>query len=272
MINGRVRTGYSHRLPILGYPAGDKSLFTARDQILNQWLSDYYYKEFEAETKEKSYLKAGVPLMQGRYRRCASQQGNALYMLLKLGLDCERIDKLVERLLHWQWPDGGWNCDKIPSADTSSFMETILPLRGLALYAKVRKNKKAKDAAKKASEVFLSRKLYKRKSDGMVIHPEFTMLHYPLYWHYDILHGLKVMAEAGFIKDPRCRDALDLLEQKILPSGGWPAEKRYYTKVSKDIKLGADYVDWGGTSIKNMNEWVTVDALHVLKEAGRIKE
>lgn len=254
----------------IGYPPGDKSLFTARDQLLNQWLSDYYYKEFEVQSKEKSYLKAGVPIMQGRYRRCGSQQGNALYALLKLGLDSERIFNLVERLLHWQWPDGGWNCDKNPSADSSSFMETLLPLRGLALYTKLRKNKKAKDAAKKASEVFLTRKLFKRRSDDKVIHREFIALHYPLYWHYDILAGLKVMAEAGFIKDSRCNDALDLLEQKMLPSGGLPAEKRYYTKVSNTFKLGADYVDWGGTSIKKMNEWVTADALYVLKEAGRI--
>jgi len=29
-------------------------------------------------------------------------------------------------------------------------------------------------------------------------------------------------------------------------------------------------VDWGGTSKKRMNEWVTVDALYVLKEFGRL--
>ena len=34
----------------------------------------------------------------------------ALYFLLKLGLESERIHDLVERLLHWRWPDGGWNC------------------------------------------------------------------------------------------------------------------------------------------------------------------
>ena len=52
-------------------------------------------------------------------------------------------------------------------------------------------------------------------------------LHYPCYWHYDLLAGLKVMAEAGFIGDPRCREALDLLESKRLPGGGFPAEARY---------------------------------------------
>ena len=63
--------------------------------------------------------------MEGRYRRCGSQQGNALRSMVRLGLADERADKLAERLLHWQWPDGGWNCDRNPSADTSSFMETL---------------------------------------------------------------------------------------------------------------------------------------------------
>jgi hypothetical protein len=29
----------------------------------------------------------------------------------------------------------------------------------------------------------------------------------------------------------------------------------------------SDYVDWGGTAAKRMNEWVTVDALAVLHAA-----
>ena len=48
-----------------------------------------------------------------------------------------RTDELVNRLLKWQWPDGGWNCDKRPEADSSSFMETLIPLRALALYASI---------------------------------------------------------------------------------------------------------------------------------------
>jgi hypothetical protein len=37
------------------------------------------------------------------------------------------------------------------------------------------------------------------------------------------------------------------------------------------LKLGNDYVDWGGTSKVTMNPWVTADALYVLKAAGYIK-
>jgi len=30
------------------------------------------------------------------------------------------------------------------------------------------------------------------------------------------------MADAGFIRDARCKDALDLLQSKRLPDGGFP--------------------------------------------------
>jgi len=252
----------------LGYPPGDESLFPIRDRVLRLWLSEFFYKEFDAESKADAYKKEGVPRVNGRYRRCASQQGNALFFLTQLGLLDERRRNLVERLLRWQWPDGGWNCDKNPAADTSSFMETMLPMRGLALHARVNNDPAAKKAALKAAEIFLRRQLFRRRTNGKAMHPEFLKLHFPLYWHYDILGGLKAMADLHLLRDRRCSAALDLLEAKALKGGGWPAEARYY-RVSSKIALNADYVDWGGTSKARMNEWVTADALGVLSAAGR---
>lgn len=40
--------------------------------------------------------------------------------------------------------------------------------------------------------------------------------------------------------------------------------------VSSEIALGNDYVDWGGTGTKRMNEWTTTEALYVLRTAGRL--
>jgi hypothetical protein len=254
----------------LGYPEGDERLHPIRDRLMELWLGPGYFREFEARTKADSYRQRGVPVMQGRYRRCASQQGNALYSLITLGIADERADALVERLLHWQWPDGGWNCDRDPAADTSSFMETLLPMLGLAAYVRTNRHVAAGKAVRRASEVFLERRLFKRISNGKVIHPEFVSLHYPLYWHYDYLGGLKAMTQIGRIRDERCTDALDLLEQRRLSDGGWPAEKRYYKVDPRAMQANTDYVDWGGTSVKRMNEWVTVDALAVLRAAGRL--
>jgi hypothetical protein len=254
----------------LGYPRQDEALEPLRDQVLDMWLHDDFYVEFEVATKAASYSRSGVPRIQGRHRRCASQQGNALLFLTRLGLADERTEKLVERLLHWRWPDGGWNCDRNPSADSSSFMETRHAMLGLFAHAERTGDKRAREAALGAAEVFLERRIFKRLSDGKVMDKEFVLLHYPLYWHYDVLAGLVALTAIGRVRDPRCADALDWLESRRLPDGGWPAEKRYY-KVSADrVVLNADFVDWGGTSKKKRNDWVTADALAVLRAAGRV--
>jgi hypothetical protein len=239
----------------IGYPPGDESLIPMCDQVLENWLSETH--------------NAKIKTIEGRVRRCASQEGNALYSVLSLGLADERADELAERLVRWQWPDGGWNCDKKPPARHSSFYESLIPLRALALYARLKGSGEAQTAAGRTAEFFLCHHLYKRETNGEVINPEFTELHYPCYWRYDILFGLKVMAEAGFIHDPRCGDALDLLESKRLAGGGFPAEQKYY-RVTNECGGSCSRVSWGPTSRVKMNEFVTVDALSVLKAAGRL--
>jgi hypothetical protein len=147
-------------------------------------------------------------------------------------------------------------------------METLTPLRGLAAFARHSTDATTVRAAiVRAASVFLERHLFKRRSNGAVIRGEFVQLHYPLYWHYDILGGLKVMAESGFIHDERCGAALERLAAKQLPDGGFPAEARHY-KTSTEVALGNDAVDWGGTSKRVANPWVTTDALGVLTAAG----
>jgi len=260
------------RLADIGYPARDESLFPLRDRVLMTWLGPTYFRERVACTTSGAYRvrRIGVPLVEGRYRRCASQQGNALYAIIRLGLDDGRCEQLVERLLHWQWPDGGWNCDVTPTADTSSFMETLIPMVGLATYGRVERSPAASQASRRAAEVFLRRRLFKRASDDRVIRRDFVQLHYPAYYHYDYLAGLRGIVEAGRIRDARCGDALDLLESRRLPDGGWPAESKYYHYRPHEYAAQSEYVDWGGTSLVRMNPWVTVDALGVLHAAGRL--
>lgn len=254
----------------LGFPPGDPRLFPLRDRALELWLRPYFFQDFRGPLREKRGRHPGVPLIEGRSRRCASQQGNALLYLTCLGLGNEACGRLVERLLHWQWPDGGWNCDVRPSVETSSFVETLLPMRGLAAYARSQRSGIADEGAQRASEVFLRRHLYRRVRDGRVIRAEFVQLHYPLYYHYDVLGGLRAMRELGRLGDPRCDAPLDLLETKRLPRGFWSAERRYYRSHSPHWKSTADYVEWGPVGVGRANEWVTADALSVLAAAGRV--
>jgi hypothetical protein len=244
----------------LGYPPGDASLIPLREQVL-KWLVP--------RRRERR-----ITPIKGLFRRHASQEGNAVHALLSLGLADERVDQLVKWLIEWQWPDGGWNCDKRPEAHNSSYHESWIPLRALSLYGKMTGDRDASAAAQRAAELFLKRRLYRRQSDGSVISPMWTRLRYPPYWHYGILYGLKAMAEAGAINDERCRDALDLLESKRLPDGGFPAEGRSYHTPDEPPTpgrraTGRSLVEWGIADGRSMNEFVTVEALAVLRAAGR---
>ncbi len=241
----------------LGFPTGNEFLKPLLDQCYEWLLSTQHQNK--------------IRIINGRTRRCASQEGNCIYYSIALGLADDRTEELVARLIKWQWEDGGWNCDKRPEAINSSFNESLIPLRGLAWYTKKTGDPKAKQSMNQAAEVFLKRHLYKRIRDNQVIDQNFIKLHYPNYWHYDILFALKVMAEAGFIMDPRCQEALDLLESKRLPDGGFPAEEKYYRVDHKKL-TGHSRVDWGGISKMHANPFVSLDALFVLIKSGRLVE
>jgi hypothetical protein len=253
----------------LGYPGPDPALAPAMERAVALWLRRPYFapsRPPRAGTAQRP--GSAVPRIHGRYRRCASQQGNALFYATTLKMAPESADRLAERLVTWQWPDGGWNCDLDPSADTSSFAETLTPMLALFVYGKARRRPEYVAAARRASEVFLQRRLFRRRSDGAVIRPDFVRLHYPLYWHYDILGALKVLARMGQVRDPRCAEALDRLEAKERAGGGWAPDGRFYDHGREPARRGTDRVRWGPTDGR-FNEWVTVDALTVLSAAGR---
>jgi hypothetical protein len=239
----------------LGYPGHDPSLIPLREQVL-KWLFS-------------SQRKNNIRLIKGRIRQCGSIEGGAAFSFMKLGLADERVDELIDRLVESQWPDGGWNCDKRPDASHSSFMESWLPLRAMAVYGESRKAQSVFQAIQRVCELFLSHELYKRSSDGSVILDEFLWLRYPRYWHYDILGALITMGEAGMLNDPRCEPALNQLKEMLQPGVGYRADGRYYQLLHPE-QSSYSPVDWGtGQKGKTaMNEFITVEAFTVLRKAG----
>jgi hypothetical protein len=67
----------------------------------------------------------------------------------------------------------------------------------------------------------------------------------------------------------RSQDALDLLERKHLVDGTFPVEWTNVTKADR-IETRGTYADWGILHRKKSNPIVTVDALYVLRQAGRV--
>ncbi len=242
----------------LEYPPGDNSLLPLRNQVY-----DWLFSEQHARN---------IRNIKGLTRRCASQEGNAVFSTLRLGIADNRTEELAARLIRWQWPDGGWNCDKKPKTKISSYRETVVPLRALALHARLTGNKDSRKAADRAAQLLLKRRLFKRLRDGKVMAESFMRLHYPRYYEYDFLHALVALCEAGITSDSRCHDALELLESRRLPDGGFPCDQKLYRAAKKPQGNRTSLIDWGPAGKTRTNEFVTVDALYVLKSFGRLND
>jgi hypothetical protein len=238
----------------LGLPAGDRRALDAAEGVL-QWLSGRAHR-------------SAIPTIRGRVRRCASQEGNALAACSRLGMAGDpRVRLLAESLVRWQWPDGGWNCDRRPEAQHSSFYESLAPLWGLVEFHRATGNRAAQAAARRTREFFLRHRLFRSCRTGKVINAEWLKLHYPVYWHYDILQALVILSRMGPLRDVRLREALDLVEANRLPNGRWRAGGWYWRPPRRSTSL-VDVVSWGR---QGPSEMITLNALRVLKAAGRLR-
>lgn len=203
----------------------------------------------------------------GRFRLHASVIGNPLGVCARLGMaDNPRVQRVAHGLARWQWPDGGWNCDSSESAHHSSFYESLATLWGLNEYLRATNDETVRGAVDRAAEFFLQHRLFKSCRTEAVIDPRWVKLHYPLYWHYDILQALRVLDRVGKLRDPRTREALHLVEAKRWTDGTWHAEGRYW-HLGKRSEANTEVVDWGR---EGSNEMITLNALRILAASGRI--
>jgi len=205
--------------------------------------------------------------IRGRFRLHASVIGNPLGVAARLGMaDDPRARQIAHSLARWQWPDGGWNCDSSEVASHSSFYETLATLWGLNEYLRVTNDDDIRLAVDRAAELFLKHRLFRSCHGDTVIDPRWIRLHYPLYWHYDILQALRVLERVGKLSDPRTREALDLIESKRAKDGTWHVEGRFWRRGRVNA-ANTEVVDWGRDG---PNEMITLNALRVLVGSGRI--
>lgn len=202
----------------------------------------------------------GLPLSHG------SIEGNGVGVCSRLGLASDpRVRQLAESLVEWQWPDGGWNCDEDASGRRSSFHETLCTIWGLHEYATATGDRDVAAAARRGAELLLDHRLFRKHGTGKPIRGRWIKLHYPSYWHYDILHALHVLRQMGLAADPRASDALDIVAERRGPDGRWTAD-RYWWSPPGSGKNTPEVVDWGRDKPSPM---LTLNALRVLKAAGR---
>jgi hypothetical protein len=189
------------------------------------------------------------PFFEGEVEPCIN--GRVLALGAYFG---EASDRLVDRLLHEQLKEGGWNCEA-PASKRSSFHTTICVLEGLLEYEKAKGATAAvKEARLRGQEYLLERRMFRSLSTGEVINPDWTQFSFPTRWHYDVLWGLDYLRRAGVKADERITEAIDLVDKKRDGDGRWPLENPHAGKVHFDMEDGT------GTP----SRWNTFHALRVL--------
>lgn len=135
---------------------------------------------------------------------------------------------LVARLLGEQLPDGGWNCEVENGATVSSFGTTINVLEGLLEHERaIGGSVDVQAARRRGEEYLLERRLFRRRTTGEVIDPDWLRFSYPHWWHYDVLRGLDYMRAAGIRPDARVAEAIGIVEGTRGPDGRWPLQNVY---------------------------------------------
>lgn len=162
----------------------------------------------------------GQPFFEGEVEPCI----NGMVVVLGTYFG-QAVDAIVERLVGEQLEDGGWNCWTEHGSVRSSFHTTIRVLEGLLAHERVTGGTPASIAARlRGEEYLLERRLFRRKSTGDVVKPEWLTFSYPTRWHYDVLRGLEYFRGVGGRPDARLDEAVSLLRSKQRPDGTWLLE------------------------------------------------
>jgi hypothetical protein len=236
----------------LAIPAGEPRAVRAAETVLDWLTGDGHRRR--------------VQTIEGLVRRCGSQEGNALAVCCRLGLaEDPRVRLLAESLVEWQWPDGGWNCDKHATAHRSSFNESLAPMWGLHEYAEATGDEAARRAAARTAELLLDHRVFRSLQTGEAIRPEWLLPHWPPYWHYDAPHALLILTRMGLAGDERARDALDELMGQRRADGTWRSGRTWWRRPGSPGS-NVEVVDWGGVPYP----MVTLNALRILRSAGRL--
>jgi hypothetical protein len=165
-----------------------------------------------------------------------------------------RSDRLVDRLLSEQLPDGGWNC-QAPLSARSSFHTTICVLEGLLAFEQAfGATTPVTDARGRGHEYLLERRLLRRLSTGDIIQPRWTQFAFPTLWHYDVLRALDYLRAAGVQPNTRIEEAVAIVLERRQDDGRWLLDMRHRNTLHEEM-AGA---------VGESNCWITLRALRVL--------
>jgi hypothetical protein len=187
----------------------------------------------------------------------ACVNGMALGYTAYFGAPQAQLASIVDFLLGQRMADGGFNCRSNRSgARHSSMHTTVCVMEGITEYDQSGYRYRLAElleARAACVEFLLRHRLYRSERSGLPIDAEFTRLHHPPRWHFDVLRGLDALTDAEVQHDPRMEDALDVLIGRRRPDGRWAANKAYPgATYSPPVPAGTP------------SPWITLTALRVL--------
>jgi hypothetical protein len=167
----------------------------------------------------------------------------------------QNVQRIVDRLLGEQLPDGGWNCEAANGSTRSSFNTTICVLEALLEYELAGGGSvEVTEARLRGQEYLLERRLLRRRTTGEVIDPAWTRFSFPTWWHYDVLRGLEYLRRAGARPDERVAEAIELVVSKRDDDGRWTLEHQHPGTMAVEMDEGEG----------RPSRWNTLRALRVL--------
>jgi hypothetical protein len=256
----------------LGIDRSDKRVKNACEHIFQFQLNDGGFSSYTLERALKEYewllgKRRSLPspsewassLVFEHQYSCLT--GNMTATLIRLSYkDDSRVKKTLEWLVKTQNEDGGWLCPywKAHIKDTHScFFGTICPLEAFSEVPRTKRTKNMARTIENGVEFMLMHRLFKADHHGFkIIKSDWLKFGFPLFYRYDILRGLLVMAKLGYsLKKDKClNDAVEVLLQKRCPDGKWVLENTPSGRMQANIEVKG-----------KPSKWITLNALRALK-------
>lgn len=243
------------------------------------WIESAVERFFDHHQMENGALCCGRVGGRERLEEEPCLTGNMLRTLVVFGYaGDDRVRRAFEWLPEVQLEDGGWNCD-FPSRTPThgSFMSTIEPLWAYSELPRATWTRRMKSSAERGAEFLLSHRVYKshrtwkpvelRSIEDAKPGTLVTRFHFPMYYYYDALHGLRVLSKLGYQDDERIGDAVHLMLSKMTPEGRWLLDgdwvrERSNTRRKTIVSLEA---------LDKPSKWITLNCYRVLAAAGDLE-
>ena len=129
-----------------------------------------------------------------------------------------------------------------------------------ALLLSKQNNEKTLTSLRRGLQYLLNRNLFKSSWGDPIIpknswNTDFRLLGYPIFSQYDILHGLVLMAEAGYLNDEHTGEAFNIIMSKQNSDGTWNLETAQTGMLFGDMKK---------PPLGKKNPWITLKVLRML--------